>query len=170
MSHEEDSTPHEEFQLPEGGPPPKSIKFFGFAWDEFKPKFNDKGKKYITKCNIYMIEGYGFYAQAVMTSMEYIDGGFEVVHREYPIKIDIEKKAFLIVTKEGPKTMQETMRVENVDKMIDLVIAAVSGEPIAEIKFQMAQEEDPDSADWWKGKGTQEDSDPDWWRKGKKPE
>ena len=171
MSHEEDGTQHEEFKLPEGVPPPKSIKFFGFAWDDFKPKFKDKDKQYITKANIYLIDGHGFYAQAVMSSMECIEGMFEVVHREFNIKIDVEKKAFLIITQEGPKTIQETMRVENVDKMIENVISVISGEPIAEVKFQMAQDEDPDSADWWKGKGSsQEDSDPDWWKKGKKPE
>ena len=104
---------------------------------------------------------------AVMSTCQMSNGMFDVVHRVHPIKVDIENKQFMIIDPEkGPRTLQECMKVENVDKMIDNVIAAISGEPLAEMKLQMAEQENPDTADFWKDKA----DDPDWWRKGQKEE
>ena len=146
--------------------PPKSLRVYGEVWDEFSPSLQNKYKNYLTKACIFELQGHGFYAQAVMSTCKMANGMFDVVHKVYPIKIDVENKKFLMIGANGPRLIQEVMKVENVDKFIDLVIAAIVQEPQAEIKFQMA-EGDPDNDNWWRGKNPNDpQSSPDWWKKG----
>lgn len=159
---ENESNPFDGLINPEN--PPKFIKFFGFAYDKYTPSKKDRSKNYITKCDIFLIDGHGYYAQAIVSTCRMRGGMVDIDSKVYPIKIDIEKKQFLMITSEkGLCTFEECLKVENIEKMIDLVIAAVMNEPQAEIKFVSAEE--PDTADFWKTKN----EDPDWWKKGGKP-
>jgi len=158
-----------------------NLKYFGIISDDFSPSLKHMGKRYITGCEIFLLEGHGFYATAMMSYCEKSGGMFEVKHEIYPIKIDVENKQFLIIGNGNiadkiteiiakdmmgeavRKTVGECMKVENIDKMVDNVIAAICGEPLDELIFQRAEENDDNSADWWKGDNK---DDGESWKKG----
>lgn len=166
-------------------PEPKAkLMFFGQVWEEFKLPKNYKGQKYLSSVNIFLIKGQiqptaqklvidgmeiddktaeGFYGQAVVTHAKKLGYEIEVIHQVYPVRIDVEGKAFVVV---GGTDIKDSLKIENIDSMIDKTISLIIEPPIGELhQVQLVDPEDVDSADFWKGN---RESDPDWWKKEQK--
>lgn len=148
------------------------LTIFGIVYDEYRPTFKGMTKNYLTEVRIFQVHGVegmvGFYGQAIVTTGRRTSGGMVPSDTLFPIKIDIENKQFLIIEKENGTKMEhnfkDRLQVENIDKMIDLVITKIVQEPEAELQYvEIDPEADMDDADYWK----QGKDDPDWWKKGK---
>jgi len=144
------------------------IMFFGDIVDEFRPDLNKSGKNFITRVQVFMVEGKGYYGQVYVTTCKKTGGFFNVVENMHPVKIDLELKQFITIEKEhGEKRgfrFQDRLKCENIEKMIDFVVSRIVQEPDATLTpvLGMDQEQDVDDADFWKDKH----EDPDWWKKG----
>lgn len=169
---------HEEYHEPNPEPNPMDGKltrmhFFGEIHDDFRPNMSKPHHAYITAIVLFQFEGHGYYGQAYVSSLKFENGMLVPDEQIHPIKVDVENKAFLIMEPDvGSKfefNIKDRIKVENIDSMVDKVIWAIVQEPLGTLDFRM--QENPDEGEFWKDK---KDggwlNDPDWWRKGIKPE